>query len=78
MDMFTKHPASVGETYFGHLGMALSFGVEMILVGLACLVHGIFPFLFEKTGSAAISRLHYRMVTHRTKEARDAMQVPAE
>jgi hypothetical protein len=37
----------------------------MILGGFACLLHGIFPFLFVKTGSAQISTLHERMVTNR-------------
>ncbi len=72
MKLFTKHPTTVGESYLGHMGMAFSFGTELILVGLACLLHGLCPFLFEKTGSNAIIRLHGRMVTYRTTESRDA------
>ena len=45
--------------------MASGFGLRMIAGGLACLVHGIFPFLFTRTGSEAIRELHARMVTHR-------------
>jgi hypothetical protein len=30
-------------------------------------VHGVFPFLFVKTGSNAVSRLHQRMVAHRDR-----------
>jgi hypothetical protein len=41
----------------------------MILGGLACLVHGLLPFLFVRTGSATISALHTRMVTHRRQAA---------
>lgn len=63
--LFTEHPASVGETYGEHLAMATGFGTRMILGGLACLLHGIFPFLFVKTGSAQISTLHDRMVRNR-------------
>jgi hypothetical protein len=65
--LFTDHPASVGETYGQHMGTAAGFGGRMILAGLACLVHGILPFLFVKTGSAAITELHHRMVTHRDR-----------
>jgi len=65
--LFSDHPASVGETYGQHMGMAASFGGRLILAGLACLVHGILPFLFVKTGSAAITDLHQRMVTHRDR-----------
>ncbi|MFZ5743627.1 MAG: DUF6356 family protein [Pseudomonadota bacterium] len=63
--LFTEHPASVDETYTEHLAMASGFGVRMILGGFACLLHGIFPFLFVKTGSAQISTLHERMVQNR-------------
>lgn len=64
---FTEHPASVGETYFQHMGMAFGFGGKMILSGLACLLHGIFPFLFVRTGRTCIEDLHRRMVTHRDR-----------
>jgi hypothetical protein len=66
--LFTEHPASVDETYGQHLLQASSFGTRMILAGLACLVHGLLPFLFVRTGSAAITELHTRMVTHRRRQ----------
>lgn len=69
MRMFTDHPASVGETYGEHFGMASGFGIRMILGGLACLVHGFLPFLFTKTGSKIVTELHGRMVTHRNRHA---------
>jgi len=64
---FSEHPASVGETYFEHLGQATSFGIRMILGGFACMLHGLFPFLFVKTGSKQIQTLHGRMITNRSK-----------
>ncbi|RMD62786.1 MAG: hypothetical protein D6826_06560 [Alphaproteobacteria bacterium] len=65
--LFTDHPASVDETYAEHLGIATAFGTRMILAGLACLIHGLLPFLFVKTGSNTIAELHARMVTHRRR-----------
>ena len=62
---FTEHPASVGESYGEHLGRALCFGTRMIFAGIACLVHGVLPFLFVRTGSQAISELNERMVINR-------------
>jgi hypothetical protein len=41
--------------------MAWSFGLPMVAAGLACLVHGILPFLFERTGSNCVKSLHARM-----------------
>ncbi len=64
---FTEHPEAVGETYVQHLGVATSFGARMILGGLACLVHGILPFLFTSTGSRTIVGLHDRMVANRAR-----------
>lgn len=70
--LFTEHPASVDETYGEHFAVATGFGLRMILGGFACLIHGIFPFLFVKTGSAQIGTLHERMVTSRNRR-----QMPA-
>lgn len=64
---FTEHPASVGETWRGHSLQATRFGARMIAGGLACVVHGIFPFLFVKTGSKCIAELHERMVVNRDR-----------
>ncbi|MEY4238831.1 MAG: hypothetical protein RL339_1432 [Pseudomonadota bacterium] len=71
--LFTQHPASVDETYGEHLAMASGFGIRMILGGCACLLHGIFPFLFVKTGSAQISTLHERMVENRRTKTMPAI-----
>lgn len=64
---FTEHPASVGETYGEHLVHASGFGLRMILGGFACILHGLLPFLFVKTGSKQIETLHGRMVVNRSK-----------
>ena len=63
--LFTEHPASVGESYWGHLLRASWFGGKMLLGAGACFVHALFPFLFVKTGSQAITQLHAAMVTNR-------------
>ena len=70
---FTKHPASVGETYFQHLKHASSFGGRLIVAGAACLMHGIFPFLFVKTGSKQVTKLHDRMVTNRDQRVTEIL-----
>jgi hypothetical protein len=62
---FTDHPASVNETYFQHMAQAFGFGARMMVGGLACLVHGFFPWLCLTRGSDTIRLLHRRMVTHR-------------
>lgn len=67
---FTEHPTSVGETYVEHLRASSSFGISMLVGGAACLVHGLLPFLFTRTGSKTVVRLHDRMVTNRVQAGR--------
>ena len=63
---FTEHPASVGESYTEHLVRAACFGTRMMLAGLACLIHGVLPFLFVRTGSRAITELNERLIAARS------------
>ena len=74
---FTEHPNSVGETYFEHMGQALSFAGPLFLAAFACLGHALLPFLFVKTGSRTITTLHDRMVTNRVKAENMHKVVPA-
>ena len=66
---FTDHPESVGETYVEHMGSAWGFAGTMAVGALACLLHGIFPFAFQKAGSRRIVELHQRMVTNLHRHA---------
>ena len=61
-NIFTEHPHRVGETYFQHLRFALIFGMQMIMGGLACLIHAIFPFLFQKTGSNFLLKMASKLI----------------
>ncbi|MFN3434663.1 MAG: DUF6356 family protein [Sphingomonas sp.] len=68
MNPFTRHPASVGESYGEHFGVASRFGLRMIGGGIAALVHGVLPFLFTTTGSRTIEALHGEIVAKRADE----------
>ena len=48
---FTAHPRSVGESYAEHCAFACRYGIRMTLGGLAAVMHGLFPFLCQTTGS---------------------------
>lgn len=65
---FTEHPASVNESYAEHLAASWSFAFRLLGAGLACLLHGLLPFLFTTTGSRAISTLYERMVANRCRK----------
>jgi len=63
--LFTEHPETVGETYFQHMYSASSFGLRMLVAAFCCLVHAIFPFLFEKTAGTMVTGLYDRMILNR-------------
>ena len=63
--LFTTHPASVDETYFGHMAFAGWFASKLFLAAFAALIHALLPFLFESTASRIIRELYER--THNRK-----------
>lgn len=69
LDAFNRHPTAIGESYAQHLVQAATFGVTMVVAGLACLIYAIFPFWFEKTASDCIKRLNAKMSARLRVEA---------
>ena len=66
LHLFKEHPGSVGESYFEHMSASFSFAVPLLSAAFAAFIHGLFPFFFVRTGSRIVTRLHERMVVHRT------------
>ncbi len=56
-----SHPASVGESYFEHQRVALSFAFPLLGAGLAALAHAVIPAACERTAGDAIRHLHDRL-----------------
>ena len=69
MNPFTDHPATVGESYAEHFGVATRFGGRMIVGGIGAVIHGIFPFLCTTIGSRTVGALHAEMVRKRSAKA---------
>ena len=63
-----RHLDEVGESYPTHLAAASGLGLRMISAGLACLVHGLLPFVFVHTASDAVRRLDRRLAARRTQD----------
>ena len=55
---FTAHPHDVGETYLEHGMFACRYGLRMTAGGVAAMLHGFFPFLFQTTGSRITRELN--------------------
>ncbi|MEM7471567.1 MAG: DUF6356 family protein [Pseudomonadota bacterium] len=62
---FRAHPASVGESYFGHLRFALGFAGKLFLAAGAALLHAFIPPLCETSASRAVKELS-EMCHHRS------------
>ena len=69
MNRWSQHLDDVNETYFDHMGNALSFAGHMLTGAIACTIHAFAPGLFESTGSSRIAYLHERMVVMRGKKS---------
>ena len=57
-----KHLNEVNETYFQHMLIAFKIGFTMLVTGVFCLIHGLIPSLFKKTGSNQIAKM-FEMVS---------------
>ena len=56
------HLNEVNETYFQDMWIAFKIGITMLVTGVFCLIHGLIPGLFKKTGSNQITKM-YEMVS---------------
>ena len=60
---FTAHPHNIGESYWQHLWHASVFAGYMLIGSIACFIHALLPFLFEKTASNYLFKMTETMVT---------------
>lgn len=56
----SNHLKKSNTTYTAHLKWAVYAGSVLIITGLASILHGFFPFLFEGTAAKTIINLFYR------------------
>jgi len=59
MKLFTKHPGSIGETYFEHCLVATKISLRLSMASLAQLAHAIFPFVSPPCGTDVCSMIEY-------------------
>jgi len=65
--LFVAHPMAAGECYWRHLWFAVVTGAQMIFYALCLILHGIFPFVCEKTASNFICNLYTTIEARRQK-----------
>ena len=62
---FTKHPHSVGETYFEHMWCALKFCFKLQVLSLIINIHALLPFLFETYVGDEIEKINKELQQRR-------------
>ena len=62
----TTHLDNKGETYWEHLFQAWNLAWNCTCMSMIFFIHGICPFLFERTGTDKFIQLH-SIVTKRNK-----------
>jgi hypothetical protein len=72
---FTAHPRDVGEGYLEHGLFACRYGARMTVGGIAAFIHGVFPFLFQTTGSRITRELNATLEASaaRTRAKRESL-----
>ena len=75
--LFTDHPASVHETYFGHMAFAAWFASRLFMAGGAALIHAVLPFMFETTASRIVRELYERTAKRKASHAVPAEKIAA-
>lgn len=66
-NLFTKHPKSVGESYFTHFAKALNFCFQLLMLSLKTFVHAIFPFIYVDAASSKIKQMNKEMQQRKNK-----------
>ena len=59
---YQKNLNEINETYFKHMRIDFKIGFTILVTGIFCLIHGLIPSLFKKTGSNQIAKM-YEMVS---------------
>jgi hypothetical protein len=62
-----RHLKHVNENYFQHLKEAALISAVSIGAGIICLIHGIFPMLFESTASSMLTWITNRNASRISK-----------
>lgn len=68
---FTIHPNSVGESYFKHMGHALTYFIKLLFITIVTFIHAFFPFLFVNTASTMIREINKHLENRLQDEGKE-------
>lgn len=59
--IFIQHPEEQNMTYFEHFKHSCSYSIQAFKSSLIFIIHGLCPYLFQKTGSTIIKDLNNKL-----------------
>lgn len=59
--LFLDHPRSLGMTWGGHAIGAVRIGAQLLVAGLACLIHALVPGVFTETAGRTVTHMYGHM-----------------
>jgi len=73
--MFDKHLNESKVTYLEHLSWALISGIRLIYAGMASIIHGVLPSLFNSTAPRTVIDIYHSHLTdHPNAEYQDLIE----
>lgn len=77
MTIWYEHPQEKGMTYSSHMRVALSMAGRMAYGAVCLMIHSVFPFWFQTTGSTIVSELYEELHPHSVKAVKTVKAVKA-
>ena len=68
---FTKHPHSIGETYFTHMIEAFKYCFQFFTLFIITFIHAFFPFTFTNTSSKKVKEINTHLESRLLKVKKD-------
>jgi len=66
MSKTREHLQGVDESYFEHMGHALTYSGRLLVAGFACAIHAFLPSRCATTASSEINRLQAEITARKT------------
>ena len=57
LNLFTKHPHSLGLTYWQHMKGSLGYSYNLFSGSIKASIHAVFPFLYEISTSDTVENI---------------------
>jgi hypothetical protein len=58
---YNRHLIEIGENYFAHFSFAAKSSIKLMIASFILIIHAILPFIFIKTGSNYVKKIHNQM-----------------